>query len=520
MNLFMEPELFRLQGEKVMQELILRDYQRDAFTRLRDALERHRRTLGIIATGCGKTEIFIELIRQTSQRGALVIIPRDPLVWQTADRLRKRGIKCGVELGRMRSDEKVTVACYNSLLSRKRFERYIGTIDLIVVDEVHTNFSKRSLEMLDSLTQGGVRLLGLTASPDRAKGDPLTSYYGDIGYYYPIQQATDDGWLVPAKVWLSIVEELDELARLKTPKFGDFDQEELGRIMAQEAVVQRVASLIEQHWEGQPSVVFCASIRQTELLMDVLKRRGLDAVMVHSEMDAMERKIHLQDFEEGRVNIIVNVGVLTLGWDSPRIRKVFLAKPTKSKSVYVQQYGRGTRPLAGVVDNHLDSASRRAAIAASGKPTFEIFDLTDSSRHNDLVTAIDALRPDLEPALLQRAKRRLAAAAGTTNIDAVVEAARAEAAAEAEARDRLEWHKRDGIIVDSGFGNYERDVMQAAEAPPKYKGWHMLFGKKYRGKPLKVVPSDYLAWVLTSECRNAAFLAAVRRELERRRDPH
>lgn len=499
--------------------LMLRPYQVDGVQAILAALEDRDRALAIMATGTGKTELGADLIRRETQcgRGVLFITPLKQLVWQTAERLRSRGIPCGVEQGSNRSHDLVTVACYASLLSRKRYERFIGMIGLIIVDEVHTNFSKRALEMLGHLTQGGVRLLGLTASPERSKGDPLTSFYGDVAFYYPIQAATEDGWLVPSRVWLSVVEGLD-LSRVQSSRFGDFNADDLARVMAQEAVVQSVASLIEQHYEGMPSVVFCASIRQTEMLIDILARRGIRASMVHSEMDDHERRMHLSDFEEGRVDIIANVGVLTLGWDSPKVRKLFLARPTKSKAVYVQQYGRGTRAIPGVVDNLPTAEERRAAIAASAKPFFEVFDITDSSRLNDLCSSLDVLRPELDRELMRRTKRSMENRGSVSDIDAVVEAARAQAAREQEARDRLEWHKRREITVDSQFGNYERDIYQHAEQPPKPKRWHMLFGK-HKGQPLTAVPSQYLAWVVReSNCRNQDFLAAIRRELAKRRD--
>lgn len=515
-------EPFRLVSERVPQEMVLRPYQSAGVEAIRHELGRTGRTLGILATGTGKTELAAELIRTFSNRGALFIAPLKQLVAQTAARLRDRGIPCGVEQGGNKSDEKVTVACYASLLSRQRWQRFIGTIDLIIVDEVHTNFSRRSMEMLDNLTHGGVRLLGLTASPERGRGDPLTDFYGSVGFYYPISQATEDGWLVPSKVWLSVIEAMD-LSRLRAPTFGDFNEEDLCRVMQQESVVQAIASLIEQHHEGQPSVVFCQSIRQTELLIDNLRRRGLAASMVHSQMEDEERRMHLSDFDSGRVNIIANVGVLTLGWDSPKVRKLFLAKPTKSKAVYVQQYGRGTRVLPNVVFNWMTAEQRRAAIAASAKPFFEVFDITDSSRHNDLCSSLDVLIPDLEPELAKRTKRQIEARGGTMDIDRVVAEARKQQAREQEARDRLEWSKRDGVITDASFGNYGLDVFRPAEIThARPRGWHMLFGK-YKGMLVREVPTGYLGWFVSAadkgeiNCRNVAFLSALRMELSKRR---
>lgn len=502
------------------QPIHLRPYQKDAIGAIKMALDASGRTLAVLATGTGKTEIAAELIRDC-QKGALFIAPLIQLVSQTAQRLRSRGIQCGVEQGGTRSDDRVTVACYASLLSRKRWERYIDTIDLIIVDEVHTNFSKRALEMLTNLTQGRVKLVGLTASPERG-GDPLTSYYGNVGFYYPISQATDDGWLVPAKVWLSVIESVDlSMPRLKGEKFGDYNSEELARIMAQERTVQEIASLVEQHHEGEPSVVFCQGIFAAEGLRDNLDRRGIKSAIVHSRMDPDERRAHLNDFEDGTVSIILNVGCLTLGWDFPPVKKLFIAKPTKSKAKYVQMFGRGTRPLAGVVDGYGSAELRKKAIAESAKPYFEVFDITDSSRHCDLCSSLDVLQPSLDRKLMARVKKKQEAGGPMTGatLDPIIEEERAAEAAEQHARERLEWSRRAGIVGHAEFGHYARDMMAGAEGQDRKPPiTHMPFGK-YKRQKIEIVPTPYLWWIVNkSECRDKRVLAAVQGEIDRRRD--
>lgn len=502
------------------QPLHLRPYQRDAIAGIQMALNASGRTLAVLATGTGKTEIAAELIREC-QKGALFIAPLIQLVGQTAQRLRSRGIECGVEQGGLRSDSAVTVACYASLLSRRRWERYIDTVDLIIVDEVHTNFSKRALEMLTNLTQGGVRLVGLTASPERASGDPLTTFYGNVGFYYPISQATLDGWLVPAKVWLSVIESMNlSGARLRGQRFGDYNAEELARIMAQEQTVQEVGSLVEQHHDGEPSVVFCQGIFQAEALRDNLSRRGIQSAIVHSQMDDAERRAHLNDFEDGTVNIVLNVGCLTLGWDFPPVKKLFIAKPTRSKAKYVQMFGRGTRPLAGVVDGWSGPEARRKAIEESNKPFFEVFDITDSSRHNDLCSSLDVLQPDLDRKLMARVRRRQEGNAGVAAaaLDPIIEAEREAEAKEQHARERLEWSRRAGMVGHGKFGNYQRDMMAGAEGidrrPPVT---HMPFGR-YKRQKLEAIPTPYLWWVVNkSECRDRRVIEACSGEIARRK---
>ena len=512
-------EKFELRAEPRSAErsVVLRPYQLES-NRLVDAhLEQHSRCHVVMATGLGKTECFIENARKYQDKGVLIIEPLISLVGQTAARLRARGIQCGVEQGGLRSDEKVTVACYQSLLSRKRWERYLGCVGLIIIDECHVNFSKRSLEMLTNLAQGGAKLVAYTATPDR-DGDPIASFYGDRVFDYDILSATRDGYLVPAKVWLSVINSLD-LSRFKTQRFSDYNAEELARVLAQEQTVQEIGLWIYDHHEGQSSLAFCHGIQQAEAVRDNLKRRGLESAIVHSQMEDLERRQHLDDFETGRVNLIINVGVLTLGYDFPPIRKLFLAKPTKSRGKYAQMYGRGPRVLSGVIDGKHTVEARKLAIAASSKPFFELFDLTDSSRHCDLITALDVLQPETDRKLMARTKKRLGAAAGgVLDIDALVaEEAKAEAQ-EQQARDRLEWSRRGQLLIQNGdISNYELSADRFAEQPaPKKRGWYMLFGP-FKGTHLSEVPTGHLQWVAhRAKYNNEAFRQACRSELARR----
>jgi superfamily II DNA or RNA helicase len=496
--------------------LRLRPYQDQAVGQILEALKHSSSCLAVLATGTGKTEIAASLIKSYAMDGALMLSPLIELTGQTANRLRARGVPCGIEQGALRSSEDVTVACYASMLSRKRYEQYLLKTRLLIVDEVHLNFTRRALQMLGYFREAGCKIVGLTASPDRGRGDPLTKWYGGCAYEYGYRRALEDGWLVPAKLWLTVLEDLD-LSSF-TSKFGDFDGEKLARLMQREKTVQSVANMIAQHYEEQPSVVFCQSIQQSEMLREVLDRMGVASAIVHSQMESDERRMHLNDFEQGNCHVILNVGVLTLGWDWPPVRKLFIAKPTRSKSRYIQMFGRGTRALPGVVDGWGTAEQRKKAITESAKPFFEVFDITDTSRHNDLQTAIDVVSPELGRKLLKRVRQASENSTVALDIDPIVEAERKALAAEEAALDALETDKKRGMVTQARFGVYGRDVFAAAETPDrKRRQWHMLFGK-HKGTPLRDVPTPYLRWVMEeSNCRNRSFMDAVSKEVKSRR---
>ncbi len=480
--------------------------------RLKDAMSCY----AVLATGTGKTEIawlLIEYLDATS--GALVISPRIELVGQTADRLRSRGMPCGVEQGANRSDDDVTVACYDSLLSRRRYERFLGRTKLVIVDESHLNYTRSALQMLGYFREHGAKIVGLTATPRVGKKDPLSRWYGECAFTYLYRDALNDGFLVPAKVMLVTLEEMD-LSSLAT-KYGDYDQTKVDRWMRQERPMQAVRSLIEQTHGGKPSVVFVQSIAYAELLRDQLARTGLYASIVHSKMDGEERRQHLRDFEDGTVNIVINVQCLTLGWDHPPVENLYIARPTMSHDLYGQMFGRGTRPLPGVI-NGLDTAEeRRAAIAASAKPCFTIYDIADSSVHNALVTAADVLHPELNATVRKRVREQQARKRQVIDIDAAVAAEQQRLAQEQAAQDMLEMSKRNGLVGNGRFSMRERDAFAQAERPEKRRRYTVMLFGKYKRQPFHVVPTDYLRWFTTNiNCKNESFMAAVRSEYAKR----
>ena len=127
------------------------------------------------------------------------------------------------------------------------------------------------------------------------------------------------------------------------------------------------------------TLVFTVSVAQAHGVADVLNRhRAGSAAAVDGKTPADERARLFHEYGAGRLQHLVNVGIATEGWDDPStdrpIEIVAVARPTKSRSLYAQMIGRGTRPLPGLVDPLRDADHRRAAIAGSIKPALMVMD--------------------------------------------------------------------------------------------------------------------------------------------------
>jgi len=167
---------------------------------------------------------------------------------------------------------------------------------------------------------------------------------------------------------------------------------------------------------------------------------------------------------------------------------------------------------------------RRAAIAASQKPFFEIFDLVDASRHNDLITSVDALRGKEEIELLKRAKgkRKPNTPMSPTDLDRLLaverELMREEAAQEARqraAQEALTERQRAAWLAGVEFANYERPAFLRAESRPSQRGWRVPFGKE-RGRLIREVDTGLLHWLLKARGIKEPLRAAIQREIKNR----
>jgi superfamily II DNA or RNA helicase len=157
-----------------------------------------------------------------------------------------------------------------------------------------------------------------------------------------LNQLIEKGYLASWRAKHAIKGRLD-LAGVKTTA-GDWNQSELSDLMSNEIHLKSAVEAWEKYGENRQSVlIFGVTIDHAEKLAVVFNEAGYRAAAVHSELKKDLRHQILADFEAGNINFLVNVGVLTEGWDSPRVDEIIMCRPTKSPGLFVQMVGRGSR---------------------------------------------------------------------------------------------------------------------------------------------------------------------------------
>jgi superfamily II DNA or RNA helicase len=162
----------------------------------------------------------------------------------------------------------------------------------------------------------------------------------------------------------------------KTPKFvdyfdqfNDFHPDFLQEIGATESRNRALFDRLMKIDEGCPTLFFACSVEHAQAISVLLRRAGRPAEVVTGKTRSATRRALIEDFRSGHISVLSNFGVLTTGFDAPKVGALVIGRPTTSRVLYEQMIGRGLRgPLFG------------------GTPTCTVVDVQDNIRfHGELV---------------------------------------------------------------------------------------------------------------------------------------
>ena len=477
----------------------LRDYQEAAVEGVFREFGEHGSTLAVLPTGLGKTVLFAEVIRRMHERGtrAMVLAHREELITQAADKIRRvTGLDAQVEMGDQHVQDMfgemppvvvstVQTHCAGGDGSGRMSKFAPDDFGLVVIDEAHHATSATYRRCVDWYRQNpGCRVLGVTATPDRADEAALGQVFESVAYEYGVLDAINGGWLVPIEQQMVTVGTLD-FSGVRTTA-GDLNQGDLAEVMEDERNLQGVAVPTVEICGDRRAIVFAATVQQAERLAEILNRYRPDrAAWVCGKTDREERRRTLADFRAGRLQFVVNVGVLTEGFDDAGVEVVVMARPTKSRALYAQMAGRGTRPsedLAATLGDLGGAAERCAAIRASRKPKCLIVDFAGNAGRHKLCCSADILGGSVSDEATAEVARRVRESGRAVDVAEELERVRREMA-ERKRRDaatRAHLQARAQFLVTKIDPFSQWDLTPVAE-----RGWDR--GRKFTPKQSQVL---------------------------------
>ena len=464
---------------------MLRQYQQEASDAVVRELEDNVSTLVVLPTGTGKTVLFADVVRRFQPRRCLVFAHREELVFQAKDKIEKfAGVHCEVEMGQFKSDgwfgarPPCVVSSVQTLASGGDGGGRMTKFDpsefgLVVVDEAHHATSGTYRKVMEYFKEGGCKILGVTATPDRADEEALGQVFDTVAYDYEIVQAIDDGWLVPVVQKMVNVSSLD-LSACRTTA-GDLNGADLAKVMEDEETLHGVAIASVETCGERRAIVFAATVKQAERLAEIFNRyKAGSATWICGETNKDDRRKLLRDFAGGSYQFMVNVGVLTEGFDDSGVEVIVMARPTKSRALYAQMAGRGTRPadsIAAALSDMRTTEERRAAIANSRKPFCEILDFAGNSGRHKLVNAVDILGGKVSDEAVEMARKKIRESNGPVNVQEVLKEME-ETKREMDERKAREAAMRDKIRAKASFSTVDVDPFDVFHIQPvKARGW-------------------------------------------------
>jgi len=324
-----------------MKEISLRPYQTEAVNGLRDSFKKgNRKVILMLPTGAGKTRIAASIIKSVIENGkkSLFICDRVVLIEQTLKAFEAFDIPCGVVQAQHEKHEPHQPLQICSIQTLKN--RSTPHADLILVDEVHTVYKYQNELMAE---WDNVRFVGLTATPF-TKG--LGKNWDDLVVGVRTQELIDLKYLSPFDIYGAPKINLKDVKK----QAGDYNQKQLGEAVNKTIIVGNIIKNWTRRGEGRQTICFAVNIAHSKHIVEQFLSVGIKAEHIDCFTKTEEREQIYKDFTERKITILSSVDILSKGFDEPQVSCLIMSRPTKSLTVYIQQFGRVLRTYPGKKD--------------------------------------------------------------------------------------------------------------------------------------------------------------------------
>lgn len=332
--------------------MLLRARQKEFLDRTLEALSQNDNTLGIAPTGAGKTILFSHLLGQLVKKGpakkALVVAHRDELTTQNCEKFRAINPEISISMVNASIKDWSGQVVFGNVqtLSRENNLLQIPKIDFLVIDEAHHTTADTYQSIIGKVRgiSRDCKIIGLTATPNRSDGVGLRKTYSNVSDQIFIGELISSGHLVPPRTFVINVAQ-KKLEKTRKLVGGDFDHSEVAKILNKQPINEAVVEQWKQKCLSRQTVIFCSTIEHAEDVQREFINAKVMTEIVTGDLSKAERTGALDRYRSGESRVIVNVAVLTEGWDHPPTSCVILLRQTSAKGAMIQMVGRGLRTV-------------------------------------------------------------------------------------------------------------------------------------------------------------------------------
>jgi DNA repair protein RadD len=320
----------------------LRYYQQEAI----DSVYNKGYNSGIIAcpTGTGKSVIIAELVNK-SKGNTIIFQPTREILMQNFHKYLNYSQDCSIFSASLNKKE-LSGAIFSTIQTANNYLHLFKDVETIIIDECHLASSYGIYGNFIEKVKPK-KIIGLSATPFRTENyqlKMLTRIRGGIFdkffYIYQNRQAMNDGYWCSLKYGFNYNYDRDELHKTATAK--DFREQDIMNLNLKMNLYEQVANVVN-NTANKHILVFVSTIKECVVFTKFLQEKNISCMMVYGKNTKKEREVILKSFEDGKIRVLINVGVLTTGYDFPELDCVMLCRPTKSLNLYIQMVGRVLR---------------------------------------------------------------------------------------------------------------------------------------------------------------------------------
>ncbi|MEY0331823.1 DEAD/DEAH box helicase [Providencia rettgeri] len=344
---------------------VLRPYQQEAVDATVDYFRKQTHPAVIVLpTGAGKSLVIAELARLARGR-VLVLAHVKELVEQNHAKYLTYGLQADIfaaGLNRKESQSKVVFGSVQSVA--RNLKAFDAHFSLVIIDECHhisLNDKSQYQQIIQALQSNNpsLRILGLTATPYRLNSGWIYQYHyhgmvrGDENCFFreciyelPLHYMIKNKFLVPPERLDMPVLQYD-FSQVSLTSSGIFNEQELNlSLKKQQRITPKIIEqVIEYAAPLQGCMIFAATVEHAKEILGYLPQNS--AALVTAETPAADRQAIINQFKNKELHYLVNVSVLTTGFDAPHVDVIAILRPTESVSLYQQIVGRGLRLSEG-----------------------------------------------------------------------------------------------------------------------------------------------------------------------------
>ena len=326
------------------QTFALKSHQKEALNNLKRMREENK-TIAMLyeATGTGKTVTAVSDAKAVGER-TLFLAHTKELVHQAAAQFKKLWPEVSVGIfGDGFQDTESHVICATIQSIEKSLDSFgPQTFGYLTIDECHHGTADTYKKVLSYFQTKFT--LGLTATPERTDGEDLLNIFQTVAHKLDIQTAVENGVLVDVRC-IRVKTNIDlSDVRINGFRYNSLDLET--KIMVPDRN-RLIVDTYLKYVKGKPTVVFCTSVNHAKEVAALFNENGIEAYAISGSTKPVERKSVLKRYEQGDIPVLCACDLLNEGWDSPHTQVLFMARPTMSKTIYMQQLGRGMRTSEG-----------------------------------------------------------------------------------------------------------------------------------------------------------------------------